>query len=200
MRVLHVHNFYQLPGGEDQCFASTGAMLKDHGHEVVPFTLDNDAVATVGKVATATTAVWNSTTYRELRRLIRTTRPDVAHFENTFPLVSPAAYYACHAEGVPVLQMLHNFRIVCPSAILYRAARYVRTAWASASPGPASGTVVTGAVVSAARWSPRWPPCTGASAPGPGRSMRTARPTASSTPNSSRPASIRTRSTSTRTF
>ena len=79
MRVLHVHNFYQLPGGEDQCFASTGAMLKDHGHEVVPFTLDNDAVATMGKVATATTAVWHGATYRELRRLIRTTRPDVAH-------------------------------------------------------------------------------------------------------------------------
>ena len=56
MRVLHVHNFYQLPGGEDQCFASTGAMLKEHGHEVVPFTLDNDAVATLGKAATATTA------------------------------------------------------------------------------------------------------------------------------------------------
>ncbi len=120
MRVLHVHNFYQLPGGEDQCFASTGAMLEAHGHEVVPFTLHNDAVATGGKLATATTAVWNGATYEELRRLIRTTRPDVAHFENTFPLVSPAAYYACHAEGVPVLQMLHNFRIVCPSAILYR--------------------------------------------------------------------------------
>jgi glycosyltransferase involved in cell wall biosynthesis len=123
MRILHVHNFYQLPGGEDQCFASTGAMLKDHGHEVVPFTVHNDAVATLGKVATVTTAIWNGTTYRQLRRLIRTTRPDVAHFENTFPLVSPAAYYACHAEGVPVLQMLHNFRIVCPSAILYRDGR-----------------------------------------------------------------------------
>ncbi|MGH6897379.1 MAG: glycosyltransferase family 4 protein [Geminicoccaceae bacterium] len=120
MRVLHVHNFYQLPGGEDQCFASTGGMLHDSGHEVVPFTLHNDGVVTSGKVATAKAAVWNGATYRQLRRLIQTTRPDVAHFENTFPLVSPAAYYACHAEGVPVLQMLHNFRIICPSAILYR--------------------------------------------------------------------------------
>jgi hypothetical protein len=85
-----------------------------------PIHLAQRCVATGGKLATATTAVWNGATYRQLRRLIRTTRPDVAHFENTFPLVSPAAYYACHAEDVPVLQMLHNFRIVRPSAILYR--------------------------------------------------------------------------------
>jgi glycosyltransferase involved in cell wall biosynthesis len=120
MRVLHVHNFYQLPGGEDQCFASTGQLLEGSGHEVIPFTVHNDAVATAGKVATARAAVWNGAIYGQLRRLIQTTRPDVAHFENTFPLVSPAAYYACHAERVPVFQMLHNFRIVCPSAIFYR--------------------------------------------------------------------------------
>jgi glycosyltransferase involved in cell wall biosynthesis len=57
---------------------------------------------------------------KELRRLIRKTRPDVAHFENTFPLVSPAAYYACHSEGVPVVQTLRNFRMICPACILYR--------------------------------------------------------------------------------
>ena len=120
MRVLHVHNFYQSPGGEDQCFVTTRELLESNGHEVFPVTLHNDAVNSVGKVATAKTAVWNGAVYRQLRRLIQTTRPDVAHFENIFPLVSPAAYYACHAEAVPVFQMLHNFRIVCPSAILYR--------------------------------------------------------------------------------
>jgi glycosyltransferase involved in cell wall biosynthesis len=57
---------------------------------------------------------------RELRRLIGVVRPDVAHFENTFPLVSPAAYYACRAEQVPVVQTLRNFRMVCPSGLLFR--------------------------------------------------------------------------------
>ena len=49
MRVLHVHNFYQLPGGEDQCFATTGAMLENYGHEVIRFTLHNDIIADIGK-------------------------------------------------------------------------------------------------------------------------------------------------------
>lgn len=120
MRILHVHNFYQMPGGEDQCFVSTGEMLESHGHEVVRFTLHNDVVGTAGNLATATRAVWNGAVYQQLRGLIQRTRPDIAHFENSFPLVSPAAYYACHAEGVPVFQMLHNFRLICPSAILFR--------------------------------------------------------------------------------
>jgi glycosyltransferase involved in cell wall biosynthesis len=123
MRVLHVHNFYQLPGGEDQSFAATGALLENHGHEVIRFTLCNDAIGDIGRVAAARMAVWNGSVHKELRRLIRTTLPDVVHFENTFPLVSPAAYYACHAEHVPVVQTLRNFRMVCPSGLLFRAGR-----------------------------------------------------------------------------
>lgn len=120
MRILHVHNFYQLPGGEDQCFAATGAVLEQHGHDVTRFTMHNDAVGELGKLAAAKTSVWNGAVYRRLRELIRGSRPAIAHFENTFALISPSAYYACHAEGVPVVQTLHNFRMVCPSAILYR--------------------------------------------------------------------------------
>jgi glycosyltransferase involved in cell wall biosynthesis len=120
MRVLHVHNFYQWPGGEDQSFAATGAMLEDFGHEVIRFTLRNDVITGVGRLTAASKAVWNGAVRRELQGLIRTTRPDIAHFENTFPLISPAAYYACHAEGVPVVQTLHNFRLVCPGSQLYR--------------------------------------------------------------------------------
>jgi hypothetical protein len=120
MRILHVHNFYQLPGGEDQSFAATGAMLEDFGHEVIRFTLRNDVIVGVGRLTAASKAVWNRAVQKDLRDLIRTTRPDVAHFENTFPLVSPAAYYACHAEGVPVVQTLRNFRMLCPSGLLFR--------------------------------------------------------------------------------
>ncbi|PWC62800.1 glycosyl transferase family 1 [Azospirillum sp. TSH7] len=120
MRILQVHNFYQQAGGEDQCFASNRAMLTGRGHQVMSFALHNDAVARIGALATAARSFWNAEVYRDLRWLIRQARPDVVHFENVFPLVSPAAYYAAHAERVPVVQTLHNFRITCPSAILYR--------------------------------------------------------------------------------
>lgn len=136
MRILHVHNFYQLPGGEDQSFAATDAMLEDFGHEVIPVTWHNDAIAGMGKLAVATKTMWNRSVNKQLRQLIRARRPDVAHFHNIFPLVSPSAYYACNAESVPVVQTLHNFRIICPSALLYRAGKVCETCVAKRIPWP----------------------------------------------------------------
>jgi glycosyltransferase involved in cell wall biosynthesis len=95
-------------------------MLEDFGHEVIRFTLRNDVIVGVGRLTAASKAVWNRAVQKQLRDLIHTTRPDVAHFENTFPLVSPAAYYACHAKGVAVVQTLRNFRMLCPSGLLFR--------------------------------------------------------------------------------
>ena len=44
----------------------------------------------------------------------------MVHCHNLLPLISPAAYYACQAEGVPVVQTLHNFRLRCPAGTLFR--------------------------------------------------------------------------------
>jgi glycosyltransferase involved in cell wall biosynthesis len=55
-----------------------------------------------------------------LRTLLRRERPDVMHVHNTFPVISPAAYYAANAEGVPVVQTLHNYRLICPAATFFR--------------------------------------------------------------------------------
>lgn len=71
----------------------------------------------------AFTAVWSRSAYWKLRSRIRKERPNIVHFHNTFPLVSPAGYYAARAEGVPVVQTLHNYRPFCLNAILYRGGR-----------------------------------------------------------------------------
>jgi glycosyltransferase involved in cell wall biosynthesis len=82
--------------------------------------VDNRSVSDTGKLALATAAIWNRATHRGLRELFRKERPDVAHFHNTHPLVSPAGYYAARAQGAAVVQTLHNFRLVCPSGVLFR--------------------------------------------------------------------------------
>jgi glycosyltransferase involved in cell wall biosynthesis len=118
--VLLLHNHYQQPGGEDEVFAAEGALLEACGHRVLRHVLHNDSVAEMRRPALAKATVWNSVVYREIRALIRRDRPQVAHFHNTFPLISPAAYYAARAEGVPVVQTLHNYRLLCPNALFFR--------------------------------------------------------------------------------
>jgi glycosyltransferase involved in cell wall biosynthesis len=118
--VLLVHEYYQQPGGEDQVFAAERGLLEAREHRVVRYTDHNDRVKDMGSLTLARATVWNGTVYNELRRLLRAERPQVAHFHNTFPLISPAAYYAARAEGVPVVQTLHNYRLFCTNALFFR--------------------------------------------------------------------------------
>jgi glycosyltransferase involved in cell wall biosynthesis len=120
LTVVVVHNHYQLPGGEDEVFRAETELLESRGHRVVRFTVDNHSIKGMGPVALATTAVWSRAMYRDLRALFRRERPDVAHFHNTQPLVSPSAYYAARSEGVAVVQSLHNFRLACVNGVLFR--------------------------------------------------------------------------------
>lgn len=39
--VLIVHNYYQIPGGEDTVVANEKRMLEKHGHKVVLYTRSN---------------------------------------------------------------------------------------------------------------------------------------------------------------
>jgi glycosyltransferase involved in cell wall biosynthesis len=119
-RVLIVHNRYQQRGGEDEVFAAEQHLLQSRNHVVEQYVAHNDSITDGGRLRLTKNTIWNSTVYTDVRRILIRHRPDVVHFHNTFPLVSPAAYYAARAEGVPVVQTLHNYRLVCPNAILFR--------------------------------------------------------------------------------
>ncbi|MDX1993011.1 MAG: glycosyltransferase family 4 protein [bacterium] len=120
MKIFMAHNYYQQPGGEDRSFAAEADVLERYGHTVHRYTAHNDKINAMGKVQVARATIWNSDTYRELRTLFREGQFDVAHFQNTFPLISPAAYYAAQAEGVPVVQSLRNYRLMCLNALFFR--------------------------------------------------------------------------------
>ena len=45
---------------------------------------------------------------------------EIVHVHNTLNLMSPAVYYAARRMKVPVVQTIHNFRLLCPGATFYR--------------------------------------------------------------------------------
>ncbi len=117
------HCRYRQAGGEDASFAAESGMLRDRGHPVLSYTRDNHEIDDYGLVAKLTLpwrTVWAADSRRHLAELLRQERPDVAHFQNTFPLISPAAYSACRQGGVPVVQSLRNYRLFCPNALFFR--------------------------------------------------------------------------------
>jgi len=123
MKVLVVHNRYRQAGGEDEVFLRESELLRSVGHNVLEFTrhnseIEGDGIFSKARLTARTLWAWDSVA--RLRSLLRREKPDVAHFHNTFPLISPAAYSVCQEVGVPVVQSLHNPRFMCPAATLYR--------------------------------------------------------------------------------
>jgi len=120
VKILSVHNSYQKPGGEDQVFAQEVELLRSHGHEVLLYQASNDQVTGVNPLVLLGNTIWNKQIHEELSALMRRELPDIVHVHNTFPVISPAIYYAANGEGIPVVQTLHNYRLLCPASTLFR--------------------------------------------------------------------------------
>jgi glycosyltransferase involved in cell wall biosynthesis len=142
VNILIVHNFYQQAGGEDEVFRAECELLRSRGHCVAEYVKNNNEIRTNGanapsSIALAMRAVWSSPAYHELRALLERVKADVVHFHNTFPLMSSAVYSACREVGVPVVQTLHNFRLLCPNALLLRDGRICEDCVGKGIPWPA---------------------------------------------------------------
>lgn len=119
-RILVVHNQYQHRGGEDSVVESEIELLRMHGHAVETWFRSNDDVGRMSPFALARQTLWSDRTPHDLSEMLRRFRPDVIHAHNTFPLISPSLYWAAEREGVPVVQTLHNFRLMCLNALFLR--------------------------------------------------------------------------------
>src|SRR5204862_7688725 len=123
MKILIAHNSYQEPGGEDVVFEQETALLRNRGHDVITYVRSNAEISTsslIGKAGVLAATVWSSESHTQILELLQREQPDVLHVHNTFPLISPSVFEACNESGVPVVQTLHNYRLLCPQANLYR--------------------------------------------------------------------------------
>lgn len=122
-RILQVHNFYQIPGGEDVVVRNEKRLLEEHGHKVYTYYRSNEELRKMGlpgKLRLPFTAVYSLKTKREVQKLIKEHQIDVVHVHNTLTVVSPSVFYAAFRCNVPVVQTLHNFRMLCPAGSFFR--------------------------------------------------------------------------------
>src|ERR1700716_1552996 len=123
MKILIAHNAYQRRGGEDVVVDREIALLRAHGHEVEFYQRHNDELQIISWPEAAVSAIWSQRSVNELDRLCNIFQPDVIHVHNTLPLTSPSLYWIPARRNVPVVQTLHNFRLLCPQAMLLRAGK-----------------------------------------------------------------------------
>ena len=122
-RILIVHNYYQILGGEDTVVANEKKMLEEHGHTVFLYTRNNSEINKMNifrKMFLPFTTIYNPRTAKDIKKIIKEQHIDIIHVHNTLNLISPAVYYVAKKCGIPVVQTVHNFRLLCPKATFYR--------------------------------------------------------------------------------
>jgi glycosyltransferase involved in cell wall biosynthesis len=123
VKIILVHCHYQQPGGEDVVFEQERQLLEHAGHQVVIYHRSNfevDDYPGVKRLVLLQKAIWNDDARREFAALLRAEKPDLVHVHNTWIMISPSIYSACCEAGVPVVQTLHNYRLLCPVGTFFR--------------------------------------------------------------------------------
>jgi glycosyltransferase involved in cell wall biosynthesis len=124
MKILVAHNRYLYRGGEDTVVDAEVNLLRQRGHQVWVYSRDNTEIQYLTSIKAAKTTFWSRQTVQELQKINQQFSPDLIHAHNTFPLISPSLYGVAQKLRIPVVQTLHNFRLVCPQAMLLREGKH----------------------------------------------------------------------------
>jgi glycosyltransferase involved in cell wall biosynthesis len=120
MRVLLIHNFYQKAGGEDVVFQAEGELLEKYGNQISRLAFDNKSLRSVMDVLSfGVNLFYNYQSAKILNERILAFKPDIIHVHNFFPIASPSIFYEANKHNIPIVMTLHNYRLICPSGILY---------------------------------------------------------------------------------
>ena len=122
MRVLLIHNFYQHFGGEDMAAESDFRLLSERGLEVRMYSRHNDEIKLYGlpqKAAFAVRTLCSGRTVTDISAMLRDFPADVAYLHNLYPLISPSVYGVLCEHGVPIIQVLHDYRPFCANGWMY---------------------------------------------------------------------------------
>ncbi len=130
MKIIQVHNYYQISGGEDTVVAAEKKLLEEKGHQVITYYRNNSEIKNKNfsqKLGLLNDTNWSDFTYQDFLKVLEIEKPNVCHVHNFLPLISPSIFYACAKAKVPVVQTLHNYRLICTNGLLMREGQICET-------------------------------------------------------------------------
>jgi glycosyltransferase involved in cell wall biosynthesis len=135
MKILILHNRYQHAGGEDAVFQAEVNLLAEYGHVVETLVFDNsDIHSFVDKLKIGFGSSYNPASAAKLEHSIHGFLPDIIHVHNFFPVASPAVFYVAEKQNIPIVQTLHNYRLLCSNALFFRDGKVCEDCYGKAVP------------------------------------------------------------------
>ncbi|MFA6306380.1 MAG: glycosyltransferase family 4 protein [Patescibacteria group bacterium] len=133
LKILQINKFYYLKGGSERHMFDITQILEQKGHAVIPFSMQDPRNKTseydkyfISEVDLNKFSLknivkffWNYDAVRKLEILIRNEKPDIAHLHNIAHQFSPAIIYVLKKHKIPVVQTLHDYKLICPNYKLF---------------------------------------------------------------------------------
>ncbi|MBS1502399.1 MAG: glycosyltransferase family 4 protein [Bacteroidetes bacterium] len=117
MKILIVHTFYKISGGEDVVFANEADLLSERFEiKKISFHNGENPLASIVKFLLSP---FNIFSYLKFKKILKIEKPDLVHVHNWHFGASPLIFRAARKQKIPVIHTLHNYRLLCPSATLF---------------------------------------------------------------------------------
>lgn len=121
MRVLIAHGRYRFEGGEER---HVELLMGELGRRGVDVSLWSPQMRTptssFRRAALAAGLIYRPSSARTVSDLVNRFEPDIVHFHNLMPQLTPAATLAAHRAGAKVVLTAHNYRLFCPNGTMLR--------------------------------------------------------------------------------
>ncbi len=125
MRILLIHNRYQSRGGEDVVFEQEFTALSE---SCVVEKLEFQNKKGISGLLQFMLYPFNFLAAWKVWQKVRRFKPEIVHVHNTHYASGPVVLWIVQKMGIPVVQTLHNYRMLCPSALLlYRGEIYTES-------------------------------------------------------------------------
>ena len=109
MKILFIHNRYQLHGGEDIAVEKELQLLNQH-HEVEILYFQNQ-LGWRG-VVQFVVSIWNINAAKKVSKKIIEFKPDVVHIHNWHFACGPLVFRTIHTFKIPTVHTIHNYRLL----------------------------------------------------------------------------------------
>lgn len=141
MKILQIDKFYFIKGGVERYMFELSDILQTYKHEIIPFSMKHEHnfkteyedyfvdnidfnFSSIKDKITNSIKIANRLFYsfeakKKLERLVEETKPDIAHLHMIDHQISPSILHVLKKYDIPVLQTVHQYKLVCPNYRLY---------------------------------------------------------------------------------
>lgn len=130
MKILMVNKFHYLKGGSEKYYFGLAKLLKDHGHEIAFFSMEDEknihtdcAEYFTKKLDTnnklnAINIIYSKENEKRMKEVLEEFRPDIVHLNNFQRQLSSSIIKPIKKRNIPIVYTAHDLQAICPAILM----------------------------------------------------------------------------------